>query len=243
MVTSGAPVNVDVVSGGGGPRHHRQCRGHLGCVEAGGVDAMLCLEADHERPEHRGQHVGLSHRSHEAFCDPGCETPRQPFVCFAGTGPHGAGHLGIARGTKPQLAFEQQEPAGLVAGVGHHIDRHGAQPVLDRGRQLELGGDDSDERVRPFVEQRQEESLLRPEMRVDGSRSSSRFVADGVHRHGVDAALGEQRGGGVEETGASLGLALLLGPCHPVSSDPDLDNASYLNAGSRAVGDGRRRAG
>ncbi len=199
---------------GAAPVTRASARGDDVGVEAVGVDAVLCLEPDDQGTEHRREDVGWGDGRHETVVDPGGEALGQPVMGLARPGPHGLGHLGVAGGAQPQLALEQQEPAGLVARVRHHVGGHGPQAVLDGGGQLELGGDDRQERVGPFVEQGQEQTLLGAEVGVDRARGPSRRVGHGVDRDGVDAPLREEAGGRVEEAGPGVGLALLLGPGH-----------------------------
>ena len=103
-----------------------------------------------------------------------------------------------------------------------------------------------DERVGPFVEQRQEQSLLRAEVRVDRPRGPSRRVGHGVDRDGVDAPLREQarrrrRGGGPgcppsAPPGSAAPPLLRVRPSGPGSADPNLHSGSYLSVRAQRCG-------
>ena len=220
--------------GSAAPVTEGQGRGHHVGVEALGVDAVLGLEADDQSAEHRGEDVGRCDGSHQAVVDPRREALGEPVMRLAGPGPHGLGHLGVARGAQPQLALEQQEAAGLVARVRHHVGGDGPQAVLDGGCQFEFGGDDRHQGMGPLVEQRQEQALLRAEVGVDRTRGAPGRVGHGVDGHGVDAPLGEQAGGRVEKAGPGVGLSLLLGSWHRAPrrtpADCNLDSRSYLSS-------------
>lgn len=110
--------------------------------------------------------------------------------------------------------FEQQEATGLLAGRHDDVAGHGPQPLAELGGQLQLGQDHRHHRMLPFVEQGQQQTLLRTEVVVHRSRGAVSRFRHRVHRDGVHSLFSEQLGSGLEQLLAGLGLALPLSGGH-----------------------------
>ena len=136
-----------------------------------GVDAVLGLEADRPGPgtpwrgcrgRRDGMHQPSSIQAAKPLVSQSWASRARARIAVATSGSRAA-RSHSSRSSKEQAT-------GLVARVRDHIGGHGPQAVLDGGGQFELGGDHGHERMRPIVEQRQEQSLLRAEVGVHRTR-------------------------------------------------------------------------
>ena len=148
--------------------------------------------------------------------------------------PQDVGHLRVAGGPEPQLLFEDR-PARRALGVGgvRHVGPHGGQLAGGGVTDRHLGEQHGQDGVLPRVEQGEQEALLRAEVGVDGPRRAPGGLGYGVHRHGVDALVGEEVGRGGQQPRPGLRFALLLRPGHVPPGPP---RATYLYRKRYATG-------
>ena len=119
----------------------------------------------------------------------------------------------VAGGVGPQLVLEG-DPAAVARHRVGDVAPEGGQLLVERGRGGELGADHRGDVVDPALEQREEQALLAAEVVVDRAGGAVGGLGDGVDRRAVDAPLGEQLGGGVEQRAAGLRPPFPLGG-HP----------------------------
>ena len=129
-------------------------------------------------------------------------------------GPDHVGHLGVAGGPQPELVLEERPPAGLASGVAGHVVPHRGQLARGRVGDRHLGQQHGAHRVLPRVEEGQQQALLAAEVGVDRTGGPAGGLGHRVHRHRVDALVGEEVGGRGEQARSGLGLAFLLGLGH-----------------------------
>ena len=109
--------------------------------------------------------------------------------------------------------LEQEEPARPLGGPAEEVFPQGGHPNRQVLGATELGVDVHDQGLAEVVEQGEQQPLLAAEMGVDGAGGAARRRGHGVDGHPVDPLVGEAFGGGGQQPGPCLGLALVL-PIH-----------------------------
>ena len=126
--------------------------------------------------------------------------------------------LCMAQNVRPELE-EDREPAVLGAAAGGGCRRDPLESLDRRARLREGRLDVRQCAVHSALVDREEQVLLGHEVGVDGALGVAGVVRDLVHRGGVEALLGEEPLGRVQQLRAGLCPALLAGECgsHTVS--------------------------
>ena len=192
-------------------------------VDRARLEAALHGQPGEQGLDQHGQLLGLGHRLGADGRGPsGQPAGRVPPGLGVAAADH-LGHLGVAgRPSHSSCSRRDHRPGRLGGGAGHVVPHRGQLAERGLGHR-HLGQQHGQHRVLPRVEQRQQQALLAAEVGVDRSRGPAGGLGHRVHRHRVDALLGEELGGGGQQAVPRLGLPFLLGLRHvpPTVAAPD----------------------
>src|SRR4051812_25060837 len=191
------------------------------------VDVTLQREADVEGDERRGDLTGVGGRlaarrrvsaTHLLGAD------------LARAAPEARGQparVGIAAGMREHL--EEQPDHPLRGRV--RVDRRRGGAELTRGHARALAGDAAGELEAALLQQRDEELVLRREVRVEGAARVAGLGGDGLDARAGESALDEDPRRGVEQRGARLRAPLgagHAGRCGHLDAEVYSDTVLYV---------------